>query len=217
MKIADIILDWLFPSKCIFCRRVLDKTDICDDCAAKLPYTKGDSISQEFPHIKKCVAPLYYDGTVREAILRYKFWGMSVYAHRFSLFVAECVENNLDCGDIDVISWVPLSRKRLRRRGYNQAQLIAESVADELCIPAAATIRKTVDNPPQSGTKSAGERAKNVRGVYEVISPDDIKGKAVLLIDDVVTTGATLSECARMLKGSGALRVYCAAIARHKD
>lgn len=217
MKIFDFVLDWLFPPKCIFCRKVMDKTDICEECKAKLPYTKGDSITQKFPYIKKCITPLYYENQVREAILRYKFWGLSVYSHRFGLIMAECIENNLDCGDIDVISWVPLSKKRLRKRGYNQAQLLAETVSRELDIPAEATLVKTVDNPTQSGTKNAGERAKNVRGVYSTEDPKNIRGKAVLLIDDVVTTGSTLSECAKTLVNDGALYVYCAAIARHKD
>ena len=126
-------------------------------------------------------------------------------------------KENLYCGDIDVISWVPLSKKRLRKRGYNQAQLLAETVSRELDIPAEATLVKTVDNPTQSGTKNAGERAKNVRGVYSTEDPKNIRGKAVLLIDDVVTTGSTLSECAKTLVNDGALYVYCAAIARHKD
>lgn len=217
MKMPEWILDWLFPPKCVFCRKLMDKTDICRECAAKLPYTRGDSVSQKFPHIKKCVTPLFYEDTVREAILRYKFWGMAVYAHRFGLIMSDCVENNLDCGDIDVISWVPLSKKRLRKRGYNQAQLLAEVISEKLDIPCAPTLEKTVDNPPQSGTKSAVERAKNVRGVYKVIDPERIKDKAVLLVDDVVTTGSTLSECAHILKNSGALYVYCATVARHKD
>ncbi len=217
MKIFDRVLDWFFPSKCVFCRKVLDNTDICTECAAKLPYTKGDSISQKFAHVKTCISPLYYEDAVRDAILRYKFWGMSVYARRFGLIIADCVENNLDCGDIDVISWVPLSRKRLRKRGYNQAQLLAETVSEKLGITCASTLKKIVDNPAQSGTKSSGERARNVKGVYAPDSTTDIAGKSVLLIDDVVTTGATLSECSKTLKEAGALYVYCAAAARHKD
>lgn len=217
MKFFDRVLDWFFPSKCVFCRRVLDNTDICGECAAKLPYTKGDAISQKLPHIKNCISPLYYDGVVREAILRYKFWGLQVYAHRFGLIMADCIENNLDCGDIDVISWVPLSRKRLRKRGYNQAQLLAEVISDKLNIPCTATLKKIVDNPAQSGTKSSGERQKNVKGVYALGSNTDLTEKAVLLIDDVVTTGATLSECAKTLKDAGALYIYCATIARGRD
>ncbi|MDO4815326.1 MAG: ComF family protein [Bacillota bacterium] len=217
MKKFDRVLDWFFPSKCVFCRRVLDNRDICHECAAKLPYTTGDSISQKFNHVKSCVSPLYYDGVVREAILRYKFWGLQVYAHRFGLIMSDCIENNLDCGDIDVISWVPLSRKRLRKRGYNQAQLLAETVSDKLDIPCVPTLKKIVDNPAQSGTKSSDARKKNVKGVYAYDSAIDLNGKSVLLIDDVVTTGATLSECAKTLKDAGAIYIYCATVARGRD
>ena len=217
MKLLEAALDWLFPPKCVFCRKVLENTGVCGECVKKLPYTKGDSIVQSFPHIKKCVTPLYYDGTVREAILRYKFWGMTVYADTLGAIMAECVENNLDCGDIDVISYVPLSRKRLRKRGYNQSHLLAEAISRRIDVPMAETLIKIADNPAQSGIKSREARAKNVKGMYAVMDTELVKGKAVLLVDDVVTTGATLSECAKTLRDAGALYVYCTALARRKD
>jgi len=217
MKITEIILDWLFPPKCVFCRKVLNGTDICTECEAKLPYTKGDDINQKLPHAKACISPLYYEGVAREAILRYKFWGMPVYAHRFGLILAELIEKELDCGDIDVISYVPLSRKRQRKRGYNQAELMAQVIAKKLELPCRQTLVKTVDNPAQSGTKTSAERRNNVKGVYRLHPQADISKKSVLLIDDVVTTGSTLSECAKVLNEEGALYVYCAALARRRD
>lgn len=217
MKLLDSILDWFFPRKCIFCRKVLDKSEICNVCLGKLPFTTGDNIVQKFPHVKKCVTPLFYEGMVREAILRYKFWGLTAYSRSFAHIMAECIENNLDCGDIDVISYVPLSRKRKRKRGYNQSQLLAEVISADLDIPLEETLVKLFDNPAQSGTGRREARLQNVKGVYSVKDTNFVKGKAVLLIDDVVTTGATLSECAKMLNDGGALYVYAATIARHKD
>lgn len=117
MKILDYIAHLLYPWKCVFCDSVLKDTDICRECAQKLPFTKGDSIVQRFAFMDKCVSPLYYKDNVRESIHRYKFGGCAAYSRRYGLIVSDCVENNLDCGGVDVISWIPLSRKRLRYRG----------------------------------------------------------------------------------------------------
>ena len=217
MKILDFFLDLLFPPKCIFCGEVLESTNICNKCLEKLPYTKGDSTVQKLPFISKCVSPLYYDGVVRDAILRFKFNGKSNYAGAFAQIMAEYIENNLDCGDISVVSWVPLSRMRMRKRGYNQAQLLAEAIAKRLELPSAPCLVKIKNNTAQSKTTSAEQRRRNVAGAYKVCDPEFVKDKNILLIDDVVTTGSTLSECSRMLQLSGANKVYSASIARHKD
>ena len=217
MKILKFVSELLFPWKCVFCGCVLEKTDICSDCEKNLPYTKGDSIYQKFPFVDKCVTPLYYKDKVRDSIHRYKFSGCSAYFARYGAIMADCVENNLDCGGIDVISWIPLSRKRQHRRGYNQSELIAREIGRLVGLPCAATLKKIKNNKPQSGTRDAKQRSENVAGVYQVIDGVDIKGKYILLVDDVVTTGSTLSEAARMLKKAGAKAVYCAALARHED
>ena len=217
MKILKVISELLFPWKCVFCDCVLENADICSDCEKNLPYTKGDSIYQKFPFVEKCVTPLYYKDKVRESIHRYKFNGCPAYFVRYGAIMAECVENNLDCGGIDVISWIPLSRKRQHSRGYNQSELIAREIGRLVGLPCAATLKKIKNNKPQSGTRDAKQRSENVAGVYQVIDGVDIKGKYILLVDDVVTTGSTLSEAARMLKKAGAKAVYCAALARHED
>ncbi len=216
-RIFDYILDLIYPRKCVFCGKVLKKSDICNECLEKLPYTKGDEVWQKLSFIPKCVSPLFYEDTVRESFLRYKFMGIQSYSVRYGALIAECIENNLDCSGIDVISCVPLSSKRLRKRGYNQAELLAKEISKALSIPYMPLLKKTKDNPAQSGTKNAKERLSNVVGVYSVQSKVSIEGKAVLLVDDIVTTGATLSECARMLRMAGAERVYAATLARQRD
>lgn len=216
-KLFNYILDLIYPRKCIFCGKVLDKADICNECERILPRTKGDGISQKLSFITKCVSPLYYDGIVRESFLRYKFMGVQAYSVRYGEFMSECVENNLDCSDIDVISCVPLSSKRFRKRGYNQAELLAKEISKNLAIPEKQLLKKIKDNPAQSGTDSAKERLRNVSGVYALKDNAEVSGKTVLLIDDIVTTGATLSECARVLRKEGAARVYAVTLARHRD
>lgn len=217
MSVINYILDLVYPRKCVFCGKVIEKRDICNECRGKLPYTRGDEVSQKIPFITECVSPLFYDDMVRKSFLRYKFSGVQAYAVRYGKFMAECVENNLDYSTVDVISCVPLSKKRQRSRGYNQARLLAKEISASLDIPEKELLKKIKDNPAQSRTKNAKERLTNVSGVYSLQSGSDVDGKTVLLVDDIITTGATLSECARILRRAGAEKVFAVTLARHRD
>lgn len=217
MKILDLIAHLLYPWKCVFCESVLKDTDICRECEKKLPYTVGDSAMQKFPFIDKCVSPLYYKDKVRTSVHRYKFGGCSAYSRRYAALMSDCVENNLDCRSIDVISWIPLSKKRLRRRGYDQARLIAEEIAAKTGLPCRQLLQKVKNNSAQSLTRDAKQRRENVAGVYALDDGADVSGLRILLVDDVVTTGATMSEAARILRKEGAKSVFGVTLARHED
>ncbi len=217
MKILDYIVHLLYPWKCVFCGSVLKDTDICRECIEKLPYTKGDSIVQRFPFVDKCASPLYYKDKARDSVHRYKFGGCAAYSRRYGLMISECVENNLDCGGIDVISWIPLSKKRLRHRGYDQARLIAEEISKHTGLPCRQLLRKIKDNGAQSLTKTAAQRRENVAGAYALCDKTEVTGLRILLVDDVVTTGSTMSEAARILRKAGAKTVCAATLARHED
>ena len=217
MSVFDYVLELMFPRKCIFCGKVTDKRDICNECREKLPYTKGDETRQKLPFVDCCVSPLFYEDKLRESVLRYKFSGARANAVQYGKFMSECVQNNLDYSGIDVISCVPLSRKRRRDRGYNQSRLLAKEISGNLGIPEAELLKKVRDNPAQSGSKSSKERIVNVAGVYSMHSGADVEGKTVLLVDDIVTTGATVSECARILRRAGAKCVFAVTLARYRD
>ena len=111
-----------------------------------------------------------------------------------------------------VITWAPVSRRRLRKRGYDQSHLLAEAAARALGMPCIRLLDKTADTPPQSGLKDPARRRANVAGVYAAVAGAPITGARILVIDDVFTTGATLSECARTLLMAGAERVDCAVL-----
>ena len=217
IKIFDYILSLIYPPKCVFCGMVIDKSDICEECEKTLPYTKGDSIYQKFPFVDKCISPLYYKDYVRRAVLRFKFAGCSCYSRRLGRIMSECAENNLDCGSIDMVSCIPLSRKRMHDRGYNQAELLAKEISKKVGVEYLPTLKKIRHNTAQSTIKDSKQRAANVIGAYRVIDAEEVKGKYILLVDDVVTTGSTVSECARILKKSGAKAVYCVTLARRED
>ena len=215
MNILDRVLDLLFPRRCAFCHRLTQSgAKVCPRCMAELPYTR-ESAKQSFPHLDGCWSPLYYTGDVRRSLLRYKFQGLSMYAELYGEFLAKCIdENKISC---DSITWVPLSRRRLRRRGYDQARLLAEALSGRKGIPCVPTLRKIRNNPAQSGAGDAKKRQKNVKGVYRALPDAEIRGKRLLLVDDIVTTGATLSECASILRQAGAKEVLGLSLARRKD
>ncbi len=217
IKVFDYILSLIYPPKCVFCGTVIDKSDICEECEKSLPFTKGDSIYQKFPFVDKCISPLYYKDYVRRAVLRFKFAGCSCYSRRLGGIMSECAENNLDCGSIDMISCIPLSRKRMHDRGYNQAELLAKEISKKVGVEYLPTLKKIRHNTAQSTIKDSKQRAANVIGAYRVVDAEKVKGKYILLVDDVVTTGSTVSECARILKKSGAKAVYCVTLARRED
>lgn len=214
MGIVSVFLDLLFPPKCVFCGKVLNKADDgwCDKCTETLPFADdgGRQVGEVFDF---CVSPLYYRGSVRKSILRFKFRGMSAYASVYGRLLADCIHEHLNT-KYDIITWVPLSSKRERSRGYDQALLLALAVALELNDVAAETLKKPLDVHAQSELGGKEERSANISGAYVASDPELVEGKCVLLIDDVITTGSTLSECARVLLSAGATRVICATLAR---
>lgn len=209
------LLDLLFPPRCVFCGKLLatGERDFCARCQKELPWLEGPAAEQTGEFFSLCAAPLRYQDTVRDSIRRYKFKGRQGYHKAYGKLVAQCVHDHL-AGKYDLITWVPLSDKRKKERGYDQAFLLASAAALELGDVAVETLRKARNTDPQSGLEGEAERRANVLGAYIAVDPELVAGRRVLLIDDVVTTGATFSECARVLRTMGAKDVVCAALAR---
>ncbi|MDR0491672.1 MAG: double zinc ribbon domain-containing protein [Oscillospiraceae bacterium] len=213
MGFVSSLLDLLFPPKCVFCGKVLGGgRSWCESCGEGLPFTKnGGKSSGEF--FDFCISPLYYEGVVRKSFLRFKFRGATAYAAAYGEILANCIREHMDAR-YDLISWVPLSGSRKRSRGYDQAMLLALATALELGDVAVETLKKPLDVTAQSELSGKAERSANISGAYVATDAGLIWGKCVLLIDDIITTGSTLSECARVLLSAGAKRVLCAAFAR---
>jgi len=209
------LLDLFFPPRCIFCRSFLKKSGpvMCPDCEKTLPFLFGAEGRTSGDFFEMCVSPLKYEGSVRKAIHRFKFRGAAGYAECFGVILADCIRDTLP-DRYDIISWVPLSGTRLRSRGYDQAFLLAQAAALALDDLAAETLVRHTDSKAQSSLRDSSERRANVMGAYAVPDPEIVAGKRILLIDDVVTTGSTLSECARTLLMAGAESVVCAALAK---
>ena len=117
-------------------------------------------------------------------------------------------------GEFDTVTWVPVSRKRLKKRGYDQSRLLAEAACRHWDTKPVQLLVKVQDNPAQSGLQGEAARRANVLGVYDPMDLETIRDRHVLLIDDIHTTGATLAECARVLRDNGAASVLCLMAAR---
>ena len=211
---ASSFLDLLFPPKCPFCGTLLEEGQdfLCPDCQRDLPWTQGGQGEQKLEFVELCAAPLWYRDKVRRSHHRYKFRGVLAYAGPYADLMAQCVEDHLR-GRFDVITWVPLSRWRLWCRGYDQSRLLAERLARKLGVPCDPLLKKVRHTKAQSGLTGESQRRANVLGAYKPAPDADAEGRRVLLVDDVVTTGATVSECARVLRTAGAARVVCVAFA----
>ena len=159
----------------------------------------------------------YYEEDVRRSMLRFKFRRAAYLAPKYAGMLAPRLKGQ---ESFDLLAWVPISRRRRFRRGYDQCELLAKALSRELGIPHQRVLRKVRHTPPQSTLRTLEERRANVLGAFRVCRGADLRGKRVLLVDDIRTTGATIQECARVLYTAGAKEVHGAAIAavrNHKN
>ena len=206
------MLSFLFPPKCILCRNLLTSKEIniCQDCRTRVKSLSGTK--RMIPFVAQWTAMWYYKGDVRKSIQRFKFYNCRhnavVYGRLLALKLLDEYSQLPE-----MITWVPISFRRRLSRGYDQSKLLAEALGKELGIPVASTLRKIRHTKPQSTLLEASQRRANVLGAYKAKDPRTIAGKQLLLVDDVITTGATASECAKTLLTGGAEKIHFAAVA----
>jgi ComF family protein len=197
------MLNLIVPKRCAFCRAVTPD-GLCDNCQTKLPWRLPCDAGG-------VVSPLCYKDTVRLALHRYKFRGFSGYAAVFAELMAQAVR---DCRvEADVVTWVPCSFWRRWARGYDQSEKLAHAVAKKLGLPMEKLLRKKRNIKSQTKMPGGAARRVNVRDAFTAVPA--AREKRILLIDDIVTSGATLNECRSILCSSGAKTVvFCTAAAR---
>ncbi len=214
------LLDALFPIECVGCGA--SGSVICDKCAADLPVLRPPfcaicATPGDFARCQTCAesvrrfdgvrAPYRYAGAIRQAILALKYGGIKAGAPQLGDLLAGYLDANPLPGEI--VAPVPMHRRRLRERGYNQAELLARRVANHSALRYERDLLfRTRPVEPQAGIGSAAQRAVNVSGSIGVLSGLDVSGASVILVDDVATTGSTLESCAAALKESGAASVW---------
>ncbi len=227
-SIKNLIIDGLFPIRCLGCG-TYDHW-ICNKCHTTLPILT----EQHCPICKKhithngetcfeClqkntsidgvfIASHYSDTLLKKAIHYYKYRFVKDLSEPLALLLAQSLQNsNLPAPDI--IIPVPLHKRRLRWRGFNQAEELAYALDLQIPIITDILIRMRYTKP-QARTKNKNNRKNNLSNAFHISHTETIKQKNILLIDDIITTGTTLEECASVLKKSGAKNVYCLVLAR---
>jgi len=231
------ILDFLLPPRCIMTGEAVDvqgmlapsywqklnfiDAPFCDSCGYAFDFSESTAKAfcpkcmEHAPVYDRARACLRYDGASRDLILRFKHAdGMHVAPSMIDFMVTTMRRDGLD--DADIVIPVPLHRFRLWRRRYNQAAILASGIGRKAGIRHIPDMLVRTRHTPSQGHKRAGERAKNVRAAF-ALRPryaDIIMGKKILLVDDVYTTGATVNECATVLKNAGATDVLVLTFAR---
>ena len=195
-----------FPERCPYCRDVVRPCEIyCEECKDKIP---EDTYKKKLLGVYEVLSVAPYDGIFKDAIFRLKFKKREQYAYQLAQLMAIKLKEEFGVLSFDSITFVPLHPEDFKKRGFNQCELLAQHMSVALNIPDEPLIKKTKKNKPQHDLP-ARDRLKNVEGVFKPADKKAIKGKRILLIDDIVTTGSTLCECIKILEKSEALEIYC--------
>lgn len=215
MRWLHVLLSAVFPEKCVLCGTVLHgEMDLCQKCRLETNSCPEEKRTLQF--LDSYAAVWYYEGSVRASILRYKFHNRRSYASAYGRMLAMRLLEEYPDG-FDILTWVPISFRRKLSRGYDQVELLAKAVGRELGMKPVRLLKKVRHNPPQSGLNGYAARHANVLGAYTLCGKTDVRGKRIMLLDDIITTGATAGECARVLLTEGAAEVYCGAIAKTRN
>jgi ComF family protein len=231
------ILDILFPPLCHVCRSFIsEQTEIhlCQPCREKIrvvgsplcticgvPFATENGSDHTCGHclthrrqFAGARAATFFEGPLQELIHRFKYGKKLQLSRPLGLLTAAALGDYHPARTADYLVPVPLHRRRLQERGFNQSQLIGQVLAKNWGIPLSVhNLRRIRWTAPQTGL-TAAERERNIRGAFAVSSPETLKGKRLLLVDDVYTTGSTVSECAKTLHLAGAEVVHVVTVAR---
>ena len=230
-------LDFAFPRVCPVCHGRSDRAErhLCDACRLRLPLhdgpvcaicgaiPDGDVGDSDYvcgacralrPAFAKARSAARFSGGARDMVLAFKYNQATWLREDLADLLEGCVRARFESAAIDAVAPVPLHPSRLRARTYNQSALLARSLAERLGCDFRPGLHARLRPTPTQTRLGASGRRQNVRGAFAAVEPEWASGRTVLVVDDVMTTGATLHECARALRAVGALQVWCATVAR---
>ncbi len=233
--VLESLCDLLYPRMCAACGNWVGAGGncLCWDCRSRLqwitpPFCRhcGDPSFGPQTHGYLCryclsAPPAFamarsltrYNGPCAAMIRSFKYGNACWTAAEMTQWLQEGVLLHFPAGIIDAVTFVPLSARKQRERTYNQAQILARGLARRMRMPYASGLIRQKDTVSQTRLNMLARR-RNVRDAFTVRIPEWIRGRRILLVDDVMTTGATLAECARVLKNAGAADVYALTVSR---
>ena len=205
------VMHFFYPNRCPVCSCVIDAMDrFCPECTGRLVKWEG---SFTVSGADSFTAAYEYGDSIRPAVALLKSGRMGNAAYAMAMGLADVIRENEMHGRIDSIVPVPMSRESVKRRGYNQAEEICRIISSELEIPMVSAAEKHRTTLEQKELTKK-EREVNLRGAFIVPSPELVRGRIILLVDDICTTGSTLAELAGALKNAGAAEVHCACVCK---
>lgn len=209
-KAGRFLQNLLFPLKCPICDEIIPREGFCRECKQKLDFLQ-DCGRVKREHIAEGRVLLKYE-TVAPALYRFKYGGRREYAGCFAAEMAEELGMLINGWNADGIMGVPLHKKRQRKRGYNQAALLAKELSKCLGIPFYDNLVKRVKNTIPLKELNAAERQNNLKKAFKLCQ-NDVKLNTIIIVDDIYTTGQTVEEIAKLLCHAGTDKIYVLAVA----
>lgn len=207
---GEFVRDLLFPRKCPLCDEVVFAEGFCDECREKLNYLKdGGRVKRE--HLTEGRVLLEYS-QIAPAIYRFKYSGRREYARSFAAEIEKELGGLIRDWSADGIIAVPLHPKRQKKRGYNQAALLAKELSELLGVPFYDDLVTRVKNTIPLKELNASERQNNLKKAFKMLQ-NDVKLNTIIIVDDIYTTGQTVEEIAKLLQAAGVGRIYVLAVA----
>ena len=213
MRIWRRALDLLWPRNCEICGCPVDRDGryICADCLNRIPFVRPEDGMYE---IDDAASAVRFECETREIINDYKFNSHIWLRDDFVDWIEAAARSRFDVAAIDAVIAIPTTLGHRINRGYNQSALLAEPLAKRLDRRFLGRAVARTGQPKRQSSLTEEERAENVKGTFKVREPSLVRGRTILLVDDIMTTGSTLSECAKTLKAAGAWRVWSVTLAR---
>lgn len=232
--ITKNFINLIYPLHCPICKKSLgamNKSRLCEYCISKVrrnprphcascgrPMDNSGAFCAECKKTKNNFTRAYsaclYEGALKEAIHLFKYGKKLYLSGILSSFMIDFIKDDpAIIKNIDVVTFVPLNRRSLREREFNQSKLLGAGISKEFYIPISDTMDKAIITKRQNEL-TRNERLVNLKGAFRLRKGTDVLGLGILLIDDVMTTGATLNECASVLLAGGAREVRCLTLAR---
>ncbi|MGN1271223.1 MAG: ComF family protein [Clostridia bacterium] len=208
------LLELVYPNVCGFCNKIC-KNELCNRCKNKIKkYEINIIIEPQNRYFEELISIFKYEGIIREKIIQYKFGDKAYMNNTFAKII---LKNEKICGLLkkyDIIIPVPIHKKRKAQRGYNQTQLIANKISKCLNIKLCNNVLVKNKNTIAQSKLNKKKRVQNIKGAFKILNSEKIKGKDILLLDDIYTTGSTANECSKILKKAGAKTVGVLTIAK---
>lgn len=232
ISIFKTILDVVFPPVCYVCGKACSsKYGLCDSCQGNMkliapPYcpkcgrktilkeTTCGECNPENTNVTRAWSCCYYEDTVKECVHLFKYSGYLGLGDIFRDLMSDFIKNNMLHKDIDLLVPVPVYHSKKRERGYNHAEILTRNLSTSFLIPMDSKNLKKIRWTRSQSELDRKKRLKNVKDSFFAVDKDVFRGKNVLLVDDVYTTGSTINECAGVLREAGARDVFSLTLAR---